>query len=132
MFLQVTPLISYNLGELSQQKYGGNLLVGQDSAMFDLWHRRRIENPWEVLFGDASAKNVVADAVAATPAGVFVGAIGSDYALRQWHYIAMWFFILFSVVHVYLVFYHDYVEGRGIISSMAGGWKFVERKNGGR
>jgi biopolymer transport protein TolQ len=27
MFLQVTPLISYNLGELSQQKYGGNLLV---------------------------------------------------------------------------------------------------------
>jgi Ni/Fe-hydrogenase 1 B-type cytochrome subunit len=24
----------------------------------------------------------------------------------------MWFFILFTVVHVYLVFYHDYVEGR--------------------
>jgi Ni/Fe-hydrogenase 1 B-type cytochrome subunit len=31
------------------------------------------------------------------------------------------------VIHVYLVFYHDYVEGRGVISSMAGGWKFVER-----
>ena len=40
----------------------------------------------------------------------------------------MWFFIVFSMVHVYLVFYHDYVEGRGVISSMVGGWKFVERR----
>ena len=38
----------------------------------------------------------------------------------------MWFFILFAVIHVYLVFYHDYVEGRGEISSMGGGWKFIE------
>ena len=36
----------------------------------------------------------------------------------------MWFFIVFSLVHVYLVFYHDYVEGRGTTSSMVGGWKF--------
>jgi Ni/Fe-hydrogenase 1 B-type cytochrome subunit len=40
----------------------------------------------------------------------------------------MWFFIIFAMVHVYLVFYHDYVEGRGVISSMAGGWKFVEKQ----
>ncbi len=55
--------------------------------------------------------------------------MGGDFAVRQWHHMAMWFFIVFSMVHVYLVFYHDYVEGRGVISSMAGGWKFVERKN---
>ena len=42
--------------------------------------------------------------------------------------LAMWFFILFAVVHVYLVFYHDYVEGRGEISSMGGGWKFIEEE----
>ncbi|MCC6579032.1 MAG: hypothetical protein IT440_01220 [Phycisphaeraceae bacterium] len=53
---------------------GGRLFVGQDSAMFDTWHRRRIENPWEGLFGDASAKNVVADALAVGIAGVFVEA----------------------------------------------------------
>jgi len=39
--------------------------------------------------------------------------------------MAMWFFILFTIVHVYLVFYHDYVEGHGVMSSMVGGWKFV-------
>ena len=53
--------------------------------------------------------------------------MGGDFAVRQWHHLMMWFFILFSVIHVYLVFYHDYVEGRGVISSMAGGWKFVPR-----
>ncbi len=38
------------------------------------------------------------------------------------------FFILFVVIHVYLVFYHDYVEGRGETSSMVGGWKFIEEE----
>lgn len=51
---------------------------------------------------------------------------GGDFELRAIHHWAMWFFILFSIIHVYLVFYHDYVEGRGEISSMGGGWKFIE------
>ena len=50
--------------------------------------------------------------------------IGGDFAVRQWHHIFMWFFIWFTLVHVYLVFYHDYIEGRGTTSSMVGGWKF--------
>ncbi len=53
--------------------------------------------------------------------------MGGDFAVRQWHHLMMWFFVIFSMVHVYLVFYHDYVEGRGVISSMAGGWKFIEK-----
>lgn len=53
--------------------------------------------------------------------------LGGDFAARQWHHAFMWFFIIFSMVHVYLVFYHDYVEGRGVTSSMVGGWKFIEK-----
>lgn len=53
---------------------------------------------------------------------------GDDFALRNWHHATMWFFILFAMVHIYLVFYHDYVEGRGEISSMGGGWKFIEEE----
>ncbi len=51
---------------------------------------------------------------------------GGDFMLRLIHHLTMWFFVLFAVIHVYLVFYHDYVEGRGEMSSMAGGWKFIE------
>jgi Ni/Fe-hydrogenase 1 B-type cytochrome subunit len=54
--------------------------------------------------------------------------MGGDFAVRQWHHIFMWFFVLFTLVHVYLVFYHDYVEGRGTTSSMVGGWKFERQK----
>jgi len=54
--------------------------------------------------------------------------LGGDILTRQLHHAAMWFFILFAVIHVYLVFYHDYIEGRGEISSMGGGWKFIEEE----
>lgn len=53
--------------------------------------------------------------------------MGGDFAVRQWHHVMTWFFVVFSMIHVYLVFYHDYVEGRGVISSMAGGYKFIEK-----
>jgi len=60
--------------------------------------------------------------------GWIVPVLGGDMAVRKWHHAMMWFFILFAIVHVYLVFYHDYIEGRGTTSSMVGGWKFVRLK----
>ncbi len=53
------------------------------------------------------------------------GLLGGDIMVRIVHHVSMWVFILFILIHVYLVFYHDYVEGRGEISSMGGGWKFM-------
>jgi Ni/Fe-hydrogenase 1 B-type cytochrome subunit len=50
---------------------------------------------------------------------------GSDFVVRNIHHTAMWLFIFFAMVHVYLVFYHDWLEGRGEVSSMFGGYKFV-------
>lgn len=51
--------------------------------------------------------------------------LGGDFMARTIHHIAMWAFIFFAMVHVYLVFYHDWLEGRGEVSSMFGGYKFV-------
>ena len=55
--------------------------------------------------------------------------MGGDFAARQWHHVMMWFFVIFAMVHVYLVFYHDYIEARGVTSSMVGGWKFIEEES---
>jgi Ni/Fe-hydrogenase 1 B-type cytochrome subunit len=52
--------------------------------------------------------------------------LGGDMRVRQVHHILMWGFIVFAMVHIYLVFYHDYIERRGVTSSMIGGWKFIE------
>ncbi|MDH5561942.1 MAG: Ni/Fe-hydrogenase, b-type cytochrome subunit [Deltaproteobacteria bacterium] len=49
----------------------------------------------------------------------------SEGSLRYWHHLSMWFFILFLIVHLYLIFHHDYVERKGVLSSIIGGWKFI-------
>jgi Ni/Fe-hydrogenase 1 B-type cytochrome subunit len=53
---------------------------------------------------------------------------GSEQNLRIFHYAVLWLFAIFTLIHVYLVFYHDYVEGHGVLSSMVGGWKFMEKE----
>lgn len=53
---------------------------------------------------------------------------GGDFMVRTIHHVATWVFIFFTLVHVYLVFYHDWLEGRGEVSSMFGGYKFVSEE----
>ncbi len=53
---------------------------------------------------------------------------GGDFALRLIHHITMWIILLFVIIHVYLVFYHDWLEGRGEVSSMFSGYKFVRKE----
>ena len=55
--------------------------------------------------------------------------LGGDEMTRHIHHILMWVFIIFSMIHIYLCFYHDFVERRGVTSSMIGGWKFIEKEN---
>ncbi len=50
---------------------------------------------------------------------------GSESVVRFVHHLITWFIMVFSVVHMYLVFFHDYIEGRGESSSMISGFKFV-------
>ncbi len=57
--------------------------------------------------------------------------LGGDAPTRLIHHIATWLFILFTLVHVYLVFYHDWLEGRGETSAMISGYKFVRKERFG-
>ena len=53
---------------------------------------------------------------------------GSEQTLRSFHYAANWLFILFTIVHVYMVFYTDYVDGHGGLSGIISGWKFMDKR----
>jgi len=55
--------------------------------------------------------------------------LGGEFGVRFWHHLFLWFFVTFIVVHIYLSFYHDYIEGRGTVSSIIGGWKFDREKS---
>lgn len=82
---------------------------------------------WVFLFQAVSGFGLYAATSHALPARLsawIVPFLGGDMSTRQWHHAGLWFYVVFSLIHVYLVFYHDYVEGRGTTSSMVGGWKF--------
>lgn len=54
--------------------------------------------------------------------------MGGDAIVRLWHHTFAWFFVLFTMIHVYLSIFHDMTEGRGEISSIITGARFVGRK----
>jgi len=54
--------------------------------------------------------------------------MGGEFGVRFWHHLFLWFFVTFIIIHIYLAFYHDYIEGRGTVSSIIGGWKFEREK----
>lgn len=54
--------------------------------------------------------------------------IGDEITVRLIHHISTWLFILFIVIHVYLVLFHDWLEGRGESSAMISGYKFVRKE----
>ncbi len=55
--------------------------------------------------------------------------MGGELGVRFWHHLFLWFFVTFIIVHIYLAFYHDYIEGRGTVSSIIGGWKFDRERS---
>jgi len=54
--------------------------------------------------------------------------MGGDAGVRMWHHAFTWVFIVFTMIHVYLSIFHDVTEGRGEISSIVTGVRFVEHK----
>ena len=71
---------------------------------------------------------VASDSILAPFFGKLLIIMGGFYPVRDIHHILMWAFILFAIVHIYLVFYHDYIERNGIASSIIGGWKFIDER----
>lgn len=60
--------------------------------------------------------------------GWVINLFGGDFNVRLVHHLATWGFAIFIVIHVYLAMWHDWLEGRGEISSMFGGYKFVRKE----
>jgi Ni/Fe-hydrogenase 1 B-type cytochrome subunit len=54
--------------------------------------------------------------------------LGGDFSARLIHHVIMWAFVVFTVIHVYLSFWHDWLEGRGEVSSMIAGYKFIRKE----
>ena len=54
--------------------------------------------------------------------------LGGDMVVRQWHHLALWAFMVFLVIHLYLVFLNDRQDRQGLFSSIMTGWKVIEKE----
>ncbi|MEW5738956.1 MAG: Ni/Fe-hydrogenase, b-type cytochrome subunit [Myxococcota bacterium] len=48
---------------------------------------------------------------------------GSSMTLRTWHHLGMYYLLLFSMVHMYLVFREDIMGRTSMASTMVSGWR---------
>lgn len=64
--------------------------------------------------------------------GWVVPFFGTDATVKNLHHYMMWFFVIFTMVHIYIASYHDYVEGTGVLSSIFSGWKFEKKSDAGK
>lgn len=62
-----------------------------------------------------------------TMLGWVIPLFGGSYRLHMWHHLFGWGFLVFAILHVYIVLYDDRQFRNGLISSMVAGFKFYER-----
>ncbi len=49
--------------------------------------------------------------------------IGDSQALHTWHHLGMWYLVIFTIIHVYLVIREDVFLHETVISTMINGWR---------
>ncbi len=49
--------------------------------------------------------------------------VGDSQALHTWHRFGMWYLILFSIVHMYMVIREDVFSKETVVSTMINGWR---------
>ena len=58
---------------------------------------------------------------------VFV-VLGDPQNVRTLHHLAMWYLLLFALVHVYMVFREDIMSGESVVSTMISGIRLFKRE----
>ncbi len=51
---------------------------------------------------------------------------GSSQTVHTWHHLAMWYLILFVIVHVYMAIREDIMSRQTMISTMVDGWRYFK------
>ena len=59
--------------------------------------------------------------------GWMIPLLGGSFGVRMWHHTLAWGFIVFAILHVYIVMFDSRQYGNGLITSIISGYKFFEK-----
>jgi Ni/Fe-hydrogenase 1 B-type cytochrome subunit len=53
--------------------------------------------------------------------------LGGSFRTRMWHHTFAWGFVVFAILHIYIVLYDSHQYGNGLITSIISGYKFYRK-----
>lgn len=59
--------------------------------------------------------------------GWIIPMFGGSFPLRMWHHTFAWGFVVFLILHLYIVLFDSYQFKNGLITSIVSGYKFYEK-----
>lgn len=59
-------------------------------------------------------------------AGWVIPLMGGSFQVRMWHHLLAWGFLVFGILHIYIVFYDGLQYRNGLVTSMVSGEKFYK------
>ena len=55
--------------------------------------------------------------------GWVIPLMGGSQATHSWHHLGMWYLVVFTMIHIYIVIRDQYVSRQAMISTMIDGWR---------
>jgi Ni/Fe-hydrogenase 1 B-type cytochrome subunit len=52
--------------------------------------------------------------------------VGGSFQLHMWHHLMAWGFVVFTILHIYIIFYDGQQYKNGLVTSMVSGYKFYQ------
>jgi Ni/Fe-hydrogenase 1 B-type cytochrome subunit len=59
--------------------------------------------------------------------GWVIPLLGGSYMVHLWHHTLAWSFVVFTIVHLYIVFFDSHQFRNGLITSIISGYKFYQK-----
>ena len=82
---------------------------------------------WAQIFtGFALYSETKPDGILAHVFGWVIPLVGGSFQVRMWHHLFAWGFIVFAIIHVYIILYDSTQYGNGLITSIISGYKFYQ------
>ncbi len=61
--------------------------------------------------------------------GWVIPLLGGSFQVRMWHHLFAWGFLIFGILHIYIVFYDGLQYKNGLVTSMVSGEKFFTKED---
>lgn len=114
--------IQYLRLERGHVHLGHNALAGMAYTLFVI-----VLGWFQIVTGLAMYSETNRGGIWDTLVGWIIPLMGGSFRVHMWHHTAAWGFVLFGLMHIYIVLFDSHQFRNGLITSIISGYKFYEK-----